>query len=173
MIKRLVRAWKWAKTKTTPEIRATIISGQGSLVQPPWGSVVLDGFFKDAEDLVALAAQGHDNLDPVLEVGRDQGKIGHLTGSVLYQVDIGAQEQGQVKVPPLVRLADPHHHGPDLCDRPVLGPIEQAEFAPERQTPVKLPDERIEVGQADAETGHAVAVQAVSYTHLRAHETRH
>src|SRR5450759_2434975 len=131
MIKGLARAWKCAKTKTTPEIRATIISGQGSLVQPSWCSMVSDGFFKDAEDLVALAAQGHDNLDPVLEVGRDQGKIGHLTGGVLYQVDIGAQEQGQVQMPPLIGLTDPHHHGPDLRDRPVLGPIEQAEFAPE------------------------------------------
>ena len=98
MIKGLARAWKCAKTKTAPEIRATVISGQGSLVHPPWCSMVSDGFFKDAEDLVTLAAQGQDNLDPVLEVGRDQGKIGHITGSVLHQVDIGAQDQGQVQV---------------------------------------------------------------------------
>src|SRR3989339_325081 len=106
MIRGLVRAGKCAKTKTTPEIRATIISGQGSLVLPGGCSMVSNGFFKDAEDLVALAAQGDDNLDPVLEVGRDQGKIGHLTGSVLYQVDIGAQEQGQMQIAPLIGLAD-------------------------------------------------------------------
>ena len=76
--------------------------------------MVSDGFFKDAKYLVTLAAQGHDDFDPVFEVCRDQGKIGHLTGSVLHQVNIGAQKQGQVQVSSLIGLADPHHHGPDL-----------------------------------------------------------
>ena len=136
MIKGLPRAWKCAKTKTAPEIRATVISGQRALVHPSWGSMVSDGFFKDAEDLITLAAQGQDNLDPGLRLAGIRERSAISTGSVLHQVDIGAQDQGQMQVPPLIGLADPHHHGPDFVDRPVLGPIEQAEFAPERETSV-------------------------------------
>ena len=41
-----------------------------------------------------------------------------------------------VQAPPLIGLADPQYHGPDLVDPAVLGLIEETEFTPEGETPV-------------------------------------